>query len=342
MIFWLKESGIDDIWPNHCVTQDLADFRSRETSKKISIIDVICHESPFLDQAEEAYSAADVTVFFISEFTENVWCHRFDRTKSIFFLAGNFHAGFKHARYFDYNIHLWETAEFYHQNPKLLNLLNRSTSKSKFFDVLLGRPKPHRDLIYEKIDHGNNIVTRFTDDLEHDLRHRSSKEFIWPSWIPRPENHMYFTREEVQLNGRSISISRVIPDEIYNQTHYSLIAETMDQGDWSFFSEKIAKPILARRLFLVAANQYYLEKLRDLGFMTFGSIIDESYDLDPDLHSRIDKIMSQVKWLQQQDTAVISKEIEPIIEHNFNVLFHNRWREDMMKQLREIMLEVNK
>jgi hypothetical protein len=43
-------------------------------------------------------------------------------------------------------------------------------------------------------------------------------------------------------------------------------------------TEKTAKPIWAKRLFVMFGTPGFLKKLHELGFKTFDHVIDESYD----------------------------------------------------------------
>ena len=115
-------------------------------------------------------------------------------------------------------------------------------------------------------------------------------------------------------------IAHGLPFKIYQQTAFSLICETTTNNDASFFTEKIAKPMLACRLFVVISGQYYLKNLRKLGFRTFDNVIDESYDSEPDPVKRWNLALEQVKWLCSQDQGKILKSIIPIVLHNQNQL----------------------
>jgi hypothetical protein len=134
-----------------------------------------------------------------------------------------------------------------------------------------------------------------------------------------------------------VSLSQIIPREIYQQTHYTLVAETQNENGFSFFTEKIAKPILAKRLFLVASGQYYLRNLRDLGFHTFGDIIDESYDHEPNADRRIKMLLKQVDYLCSQDPQDILSRAHSILEHNYYVMTHVDWQGSIMKKIHELM-----
>jgi hypothetical protein len=101
----------------------------------------------------------------------------------------------------------------------------------------------------------------------------------------------------------------------YNHSAYNIISETHDSGE-TFITEKIWKPIIMQQIFVVHAQPHYLKTLRELGFQTFGSVFDESYDQETNSNKRIDKIVELCKFLKQQDPNKIYKATEAIRKHN--------------------------
>jgi hypothetical protein len=87
------------------------------------------------------------------------------------------------------------------------------------------------------------------------------------------DTDLKWTVSQVIYYGYKISLSQVVPIKAYNQTAYSVVAETNFADDFVFHTEKIVKPILARRLFIVFGGHQYLKNLRQLGFKTFNNII---------------------------------------------------------------------
>jgi hypothetical protein len=81
-----------------------------------------------------------------------------------------------------------------------------------------------------------------------------------------------------------------IYEKPYNDTYCSIVSETNDNSNEIFMTEKIWKPILAQQIFVVHGNYLYLQKLKEIGFKTFGAFFDESYDLEKDSSLRIKKI----------------------------------------------------
>ena len=106
----------------------------------------------------------------------------------------------------------------------------------------------------------------------------------------------------------------------YNHSAYNIVSETHDAGE-VFITEKIWKPIIMQQIFVVHSRPHYLKTLRELGFQTFGSVFDESYDEETDSNKRIDKIVELCKFLKQQDPNKMYKATEAIRKHNAEHFF---------------------
>jgi hypothetical protein len=135
-----------------------------------------------------------------------------------------------------------------------------------------------------------------------------------------------------------MSLSQVVPISIYNQTAYSVVAETNYDNHYSFCTEKIVKPILAERLFLVFSGQHYLRNLRSLGFKTFDGIIDETYDIIADNNQRFKLACEQITYLCNCSQEEVLAKIRPITEHNKRVMMETDWSGDFAKELRAVLL----
>ncbi len=58
-----------------------------------------------------------------------------------------------------------------------------------------------------------------------------------------------------------------------------------------------------------------------MGFRTFASVFDESYDQELNPNKRIDKIVSLCRYLRTVDKSKIYRETESIRQHNYNKFF---------------------
>jgi len=276
-------------------------------------------------------------VIIIPEFISDQIVHDFDRPNVTFFIAGTLNYSTVHSPVYFCPHFFWSTTDFYRAKPEYLKSLNPDPVYS--FDVLLGRRKPHRDILFENINRDQNVVRYFPSYFEGDIRQYSNTEFEWP--ILPPKDAVAMTAHEVTVGGTIVSLSQIIPYSIYNQTYYTLVAETCADNNFSFFTEKIVKPIIARRLFIVAAGQYYLRNLRALGFKTFNSIVDESYDNISDCNERMLAVIEQTSKLSKLDGNLVNSSISGIIEHNYQHMMKFDWQGSMIKNLSITLQLIN-
>jgi hypothetical protein len=83
-----------------------------------------------------------------------------------------------------------------------------------------------------------------------------------------------------------------------------LVTETIcAESNYSFRTEKIAKPLAIGHPFIVASTPGFYRDLHALGFQTFGHVIDESFDRIENAQDRMDRIVDIVDDLCQQDLA---------------------------------------
>jgi len=328
--WWLEESGLE----NYTTYTDW-DSWAQQTNK-ISIIELIAFDgtdSEVNQLVSAAVRESKLAIIIVYELFDDTICKQFDFNNVVIFLGGKLNYTLQRAKTAFFPYWFWSTVNFYKQFPEILDRLVDS-GKSLYFDVLLGRKKDYRDYIFDNISHDYNIVKYFPTSQDLDLTKYNDTEFAWPTEIlDCPNTEINFTVQEVTVNGVIVSLSQIVPLDIYNQTHYSIVPETININEWNFFTEKVIKPMLARRLFLVEGGQYYLKNLKLLGFRTFDIAIDESYDLEPDMEKRMSMMLEQVAYLRTQDPAVIRQKIAPVVEHNFNHVMNFDWQIEMCKDI---------
>jgi hypothetical protein len=208
---------------------------------------------------------------------------------------------------------------FYAQDPwaqYLLAMVSTSSLKPKRFDCLLGRTRKHRDIVagfYKNSKYKDMFYyTYFGDDIQQG------------SWDIDLDQHK-MTSDTINYCGSNVNISAILPLDIYNQTCYSIVAESSCVNDHSHFTEKVAKPLMCQRPFVVFAGQHYLRNLRSLGFRTFGDVIDESYDLESCHDTRLHLAWQQVEWLCQQDPREILASLQHTLLHNAQHFIQTDW-----------------
>jgi hypothetical protein len=83
--------------------------------------------------------------------------------------------------------------------------------------------------------------------------------------------------------------------------------------------------MIARRLFVAFTGYKFLANLHSLGFRTFDSVIDESYDLVKNDTERYTQAFDQVKRLCAMDQAQVYNRIQDVLEHNYNLIMKTDW-----------------
>jgi hypothetical protein len=219
------------------------------------------------------------------------------------------------------------TGRVYKELPNKLAELAPYETKPRMFDALLGSPKPHRDFVFNSVKE-NNLQDQFIipyGGAWSDTEFYGKDYFIWEPGVENIGPQQPGTAGPVMYYGVYTGLSRVIPLRVFNETAYSIIAETDHDNTLSFYSEKTAKPMIARRLFVVFSGYKFLHNLRKCGFKTFDGIIDESYDLIKDDTARYTAAFAQVKYLCNQPQQEIFARARDILEHNFDIAMNRDW-----------------
>jgi hypothetical protein len=265
----------------------------------------------------------------------DIWdkCHH---DNVYYVLAGDVHDHFVTPNVITWGSWFDQIASLYKSLPADYNY---KSSKPKYFDALLGRPKPHRDFIYKAVI-DNNLSDKITMTYIKDgsIKKFLSNEFILESECVPLSAPFTNWSDTCLYNGVKTALYRIIPSELFCNTAYSIVAETNFDNRLVFCTEKIAKPIIARRLFVVFSGYRFLEYLHKLGFKTFGHVIDESYDLIEDNDLRYAQAFEQVKRLCSMPQEEILSQITETVEHNYNLIMTNDW---IAGPIEEIQNKIN-
>ena len=117
------------------------------------------------------------------------------------------------------------------------------------------------------------------------------------------------------------SLSAVLNLEQVTSALFHVVTETVYFLPKLHLTEKVFKPIVAKRPFFLVAAPGNLAYLKSYGFKTFDRWIDESYDSEPDHYIRIEKITTELARLCALDRAELEQmhtEMQQVLEYNFN------------------------
>ena len=190
------------------------------------------------------------------------------------------------------------------------------------FEMLLGARRPHRDfamLSFQKANLLSSSIVTYRNIFQGHYIDRCS-QYIADMLAPTTLEYPYVSPNldpawETSAN-LNFQISPYIPWEIYKRTSFSVLCETLGMSDVFFLSEKAAKVLFGKRLFVAFAPQYYLHNLRSLGFKTFDTVLDESYDLEPDYFKRYQQAFEQIQQLHKLSADSVLTKVSDVLEHN--------------------------
>lgn len=123
--------------------------------------------------------------------------------------------------------------------------------------------------------------------------------------------------------------------EMNQRALWHIVTETNYYLPKLHLTEKIFKPIVSYRPFILAGAPGNLKYLRSYGFKTFSDFIDESYDSETDNTKRLYMIVDEIEKLcklnpkQQQD---MFEAMKPILEHNLTH-FYGRFKNVIVDEM---------
>lgn len=130
--------------------------------------------------------------------------------------------------------------------------------------------------------------------------------------------------DDVAGNYRDCSSRLNLP--LQQSGFWHVVSETVFYYDKLHLTEKIFKPIVARRPFMLLAAPGNLAYLKSYGFKTFDRWIDESYDLEPDSDKRIAMVVAEIEKLSklsQDELESMYQDMQEVLDYNFDHFYGN-------------------
>lgn len=114
-------------------------------------------------------------------------------------------------------------------------------------------------------------------------------------------------------------------EEYFNDSYWAIVTERDFYRSelYEGFTEKTVKCLLFGIPFIIVGLPHTLRHLRDSGFLTFNSFIDESYDAIEDDNKRFESVKQQIEYLSSlnyNDLDLMYKKMLPILEYNYKHL----------------------
>jgi hypothetical protein len=224
--------------------------------------------------------------------------------------------------------------------------------KPHSFLFLNGRARPHRKYLYERLRRTGALdraLWTMLDAKPTVVRHFSLREngtdiMATPSPLQRLPDHYEVPRYQnpvfspivPDLSNLKQELFRLEWGEIYLEpapyvdTYFSLVTETIcAESVYSFRTEKIAKPLAMGHPFIVASTPGFYRDLHNLGFRTFGHVIDESFDQIENAQERLDRLVDIVTDLCQQNLQDFLAQCRDVCKYN-------------QQHLKEVQIKIRK
>lgn len=260
--------------------------------------------------------------------------------KNIIYYGCNFSNKLKKLPLHFVNYMFHQGPDLYRINDMCINLLKNCVpfykkSKSiKKWDFLMGGKTDLKDRLFEFIISYDILDQMFLTYYRDDV-----KSGHWSNFVKVPKNH---TAETIYDRFKSLlRYSDLIDPDIYNQTFYTALIETTNHMDFCVFTEKTAKPMIAKRPFVVFGSPGQLKALQKLGFRTFSPIIDESYDLETDVDLRFKKVLDAMQELNNKDPHEVYEKLENILEHNKKHFEENDWNSNFLTSIKDCNKKID-
>ena len=128
---------------------------------------------------------------------------------------------------------------------------------------------------------------------------------------------------------------------------FHVVTETVYFDPKLHLTEKIFKPIVAKRPFILVAAPGNLAYLKSYGFKTFDQWIDESYDEEEDHYIRIEKITKEIAKLcsrEKNELEQMHLEMQEILEYNFKhfyTTFKDLIVDELVDNFDHILCQIN-
>lgn len=230
----------------------------------------------------------------------------------------------------------------YHENiiaqQRTQEIFSKKNKPYKFL-FLNGRARPHRKYLYEQLKRTGSLDQSLWTMLD-------AMPCVWRSFVfvenginimatPSTLQHLptcyEVDRYRTPVFGPIVADRSNLKQELFNRewgeiylepapyidTYFSLVTETIcAESTYSFRTEKIAKPLAMGHPFIVAGTPGFYRDLRNLGFRTFGHVIDESFDQIEHAQTRVNRIIEIVTDLCRQDLASFLEECYNTCKYN--------------------------
>lgn len=222
---------------------------------------------------------------------------------------------------------------------KVFISLNRLTTKDRSYRLTLVSKMLEKDLT----KHG--LVSLYINDPTQ----RTWQEELGAADTKLSESAKILIRDQISQLPGSLTVDKEHPNgdlsakagydelRLNQQGLWHIVSETVFYYDKLHLTEKIFKPIVSHRPFILVGAKGNLAYLKSYGFKTFDRWIDESYDNEADPDKRLDMIVKQIEKLSKlskEELDLMYNEMKETLDYNFDH-FYGEFKEIIVDEMLE-------
>jgi hypothetical protein len=284
-----------------------------------------------LNQPSQDLSWADLVICYTSELINGPWESYYDMTsqhfnnKNLICVAN----GRYNMDHYPNDLVFDQLGHWFSKIVDICQYQDWRTSdhKPKLFDALLGNAKPHRIFVFNKLIEFDLLDQTFVN-LHGSVNYTSPDLINYDDHVITP-----YARSNSQaiIEGLGHSMGLSIPLNIYQNSWYSIVTETNDSLS-NFITEKTAKPLFEKKIFVMFGSPGLLAQLHSMGYQTFHGIIDESYDQEPNDIARWTMAFEQVIKLSKSDHVNIYNTAQTVLDYNHQHICNHKYRLERLQE----------
>jgi len=183
--------------------------------------------------------------------------------------------------------------------------------------------------LYNQLVTGLNTLNTTSPRLL-DIEQANLVDIIDPNIAYYPESVKYANHHNPAMDNSRNSLL----ESFYDRSFCDVVNETRFAQHTGNFSEKLFQSVRYKTPFILVAPPRTLEYAQNYGFKTFENFWDEGYDRCDNHEQRLIKIFQLIKFigsLSLNDCKNLYKDMEPILEHNYNILVEKTYSKQTQK-----------
>ena len=200
----------------------------------------------------------------------------------------------------DFNLIQLKLGIFISVNQYLPESIDRDLTNARFVGTTLGRYNLNRLRLAYELDTAfpNDTYITFQPNkqfLNETLKHFSSHYQDELAWLETKtfDQDLISKHHMGMIDWYDACRSY---GNVWNKFQIEVVSET-DSIDNFWFTEKTANCLATGKPFVLVSGQHSLHRLREMGFVTFGSVLDESYDYAQNPYDRIKRLTQALQEL---------------------------------------------